>query len=95
MLTREQFEQLRGEIVLNSLFLADYENSLGISALRVYDFFDGWLDDEMYYWKEKHPRASAKKCDQYFNSLLDKNDINAMYDYYLSFEEDLLPIEED
>ncbi len=95
MLTREQFKQLRGEIVLNSLFLADYENSLGISALRVYDFFEGWLDSEMCDFSERHPHATPKQRDKHFNKIIDKNDINAMYQYYLSLEEDMLPIEED
>ena len=94
MLTKDQLKQLRGEIVLNSVYLSDYENSLGIKRDCVYDFFDAWLDYEFDCWAEKHPRASAKKRDQYYDSLLDNNDINAMYAYYKSLEYDALPMED-
>ena len=94
MLSKEQFTQLRGEIVLNSLYLVDYENSLGIKRDNVYDFFDGWLDYELDCYIENHPRASAKKCDKYYAGLLDNNDIDAMYKYYLSLDYDALPVED-
>lgn len=42
--TREKLEKLRGEIVLNSLFTSDFENSFDIDASVVQDFFDGYLE---------------------------------------------------
>ena len=43
-LTKETLWQLRGEIVLNSLFTTDFENSFGFAAKSVQDFFDGYVD---------------------------------------------------
>ena len=42
-LTREDLAKLRDEIVLNSLFIADYENSFGFSPKSVNLFFDSYV----------------------------------------------------
>lgn len=42
-LTREDLAKLRGEIVLNSLYISDYENSFGFSAKSVNLFFDSYV----------------------------------------------------
>lgn len=47
-LTKEQLWQLRQEIVLNSLFISDYENSLGIDAKECNTFFEGYVE---YLWE--------------------------------------------
>ena len=39
----EDLRTLRNEIVLNSLFVSDYENSFGISAKSVSLFFDSYM----------------------------------------------------
>ena len=44
MLTRQELAQLRQEIVLNSLFTSDYENSFCIHPKQVCDFFDGYVE---------------------------------------------------
>jgi len=41
--SREDLQQLRNEIVLNSLYVSDYNNSFGISANSVCDFFDSFM----------------------------------------------------
>ena len=41
-LTKEELWDLRQEVVLNSLFIADYRNSFGISARSACDLFDGY-----------------------------------------------------
>ena len=41
-LSKEELWTLRGEIVLNSLFISDYRNSFGLSPKSVCDFFDGY-----------------------------------------------------
>ena len=46
-LTKEQLWELRLQIVLNSLFVHDYDNSLGIPAQEACDFFDGYAE---YLW---------------------------------------------
>ena len=43
-LTKNKLWKLRQEIVLNSLFVADYQNSFGYTAKSVCDFFDGYMD---------------------------------------------------
>lgn len=43
-LTTHQILQLRKEIVLGSIFLHDYENTLYIEPNEVRDFFDSYLD---------------------------------------------------
>ena len=39
-----QLWRLRKDIVLNSLYLTDYENRYGVDPQEVYNFFDGWLE---------------------------------------------------
>lgn len=43
-LSREQLQQLRSEIVLDSCYFHDYENSLGIDSHYVFAFFDGYSE---------------------------------------------------
>ena len=43
--TRESLWALRKEIVLNSLFIADYRNSLNIDPQMLCCFFDGFLEE--------------------------------------------------
>lgn len=42
-LTREDLAKLRDEIVLNSLFIHDYENSFGFDPNSVCMFFDSYI----------------------------------------------------
>ena len=43
-LSREQLQQLRSEIVLDSCFIHDYDNTLGIDAHYVCAFFEGYSE---------------------------------------------------
>lgn len=43
-LTKEELLQLRKDIVLNSIYLEDYENSLGLDPREVHDFFQGFSE---------------------------------------------------
>ena len=43
-LTEEQVEKLLKEIVLGSLYTADYNNTLGVSASEVANYADGYLE---------------------------------------------------
>ena len=43
-LTKRELSSLRKEIVLNSLYLGDYSNSLGIDEREAIDFFDGYVE---------------------------------------------------
>jgi len=43
-LSTDQLWELRKEIVLNSIFVADYRNSFGISPHSACDLFDGYVE---------------------------------------------------
>ena len=42
--TKDELWALRKQIVLNSVFIADYRNSFGIDEHSVAEFFDGFMD---------------------------------------------------
>ena len=42
-LTKNKLWELRQEIVLNSLFKSDYQNSFGFTTQSVFEFFDGYM----------------------------------------------------
>ena len=42
-LTKEELVELRKEIILNSLFVDDYENSFGFDANHIATFFEGYV----------------------------------------------------
>ena len=42
-LTKDELWSLRTEIVLNSLFVSDYENTFGYTASCMNTFFDGYV----------------------------------------------------
>lgn len=57
-LTFEEAEQLFGEILFNSVYMADYENTLGVNPAEVLIYADGYLeelltDDEGKYLDDK------------------------------------------
>ena len=43
-LTLEEVFDLRKQIVLNSLYISDYKNNLGVDQSEACDFFDGFMD---------------------------------------------------
>lgn len=86
MLTKTQLKQLRNEIVLNSLFLKDYENSFYIYGKTCCDFFDSYVN----YLYELATENNDNKLD--IMNIIDKYDnIENLYNYYLMFACDPLP----
>ena len=82
----EDLRTLRNEIVLNSLFVSDYENSFGISAKSVSLFFDSYMsfldeladeDNFRYGYKEEHT------YDEFFAKY---DTIDNLYDWYGCYE---------
>ena len=55
-ITEKQLIELRSQIVLGSLFIADYKNDFGINENIVCDFFEGYLNflDEVIYEEEEN-----------------------------------------
>ena len=47
-LKKDTLWELRQQIVLNSLYTADFKNTFGFSAKSVQDFFDGYMS---YIWE--------------------------------------------
>lgn len=59
--TRESLWALRKEIVLNSLFIADYRNSLHIDPHMLCNFFDGFLEEVEMQMEEEIPGFNDAK----------------------------------
>lgn len=79
MLTRKQLKQLKNEIVLNSLFLKDYSNTLYISKKTVYNFFEAYIEN-LYDIAENDDFNSKDIID-----IIDKYDnIDNLYNYYIN-----------
>lgn len=77
---------LRNEIVLNSLFVADYENSFNIPAAVVCDFFMGYIS-----FLEELERESGEDLD--FDSFFDKYDTaENLFDWYCCFDHNPLEV---
>ena len=89
-MNKEQLRKLRQEIVLNSLFLNDYENSLGIDKDKVYYFFDTFVDDIYEQYVEEHEG-------EYFtiqDVFAELDNTERLWEFYNCYAEDPLPIEE-
>lgn len=84
-MTKQELQQLRNEITLNSLYTSDYENSFNIDPRQVQDFFDGWLE----YCSEDIEYTNDI---DYYNTLFKiANNIDNLIDYYIyMFEDDPL-----
>ena len=92
-MTKQELQQLRNEITLNSLYTSDYNNSFNIDPRQVQDFFDSYLENCEYIPNDNGDML----CDMdlsytdYYDTLFTiANNIDNLYDYYLSFEEDPL-----
>ena len=93
-MTRQELQQLRNEITLNSLYTSDYENSFNIDPRQVQDFFDGYLD-----YCETIPANDNGDllCDivdtltttEYYNKLFEiANNITNLEEYYIYYNEE-------
>ena len=79
-LTKNKLWALRQEIVLNSLFVADYQNSLGYTRQSVYFFFDGYMD----YLEELAIEEHGSDCS--LEQIFRFDDPDNLYDWYGCFE---------
>lgn len=79
-----QLWNLRQEIILNSLYLDDYDNSFGLDKDNLCVFFDGYLDyleDEMKYNIENYDD------NMFFEYLSDYDNKDNLYDWYMMIED--------
>ena len=65
--TTEDLQKLRSEIVLNSLYTADYCNSFGISERSVCAFFDGYMSFLEEICKEDNKETTIENILHYDN----------------------------
>ena len=85
--TKEDLQALRKEICLNSLFVSDYENSFGISAKSVCDFFDSYMSfiDEMANEDDfKYGYQSEHSFDEFFEKY---DTIDNLLEWYGCYED--------
>ena len=86
MLDIKQLERLRKEIVFNSLYTTDYENSLNICPINVQDFFDGYLEYLFDLQMEDEEYGIEQDIAYYDTS-------NNLENWYNCFEDDPLPFD--
>lgn len=84
--TRESLWALRKEIVLNSLFIADYRNSLHIDPHMLCNFFDGFLEEVEMQMEEEIPGFNDAK---FFDYLPAYDTPDRLWDYYSGIESEL------
>lgn len=79
-LTKEEIGKLRKEIVLNSLYTKDYENSFGIDPHKVQDFFDSFVE---YIWQDVIEGFEDDEKTSVLDAEFKKHDnTEEIYDYY-------------
>ena len=79
-LTKENLWKLRKEIVLNSSYLSDYENSFGIDKEDLFYFFEGYLEDLEYLMEENIENYFDE---MFFDYLGEYDTEDNLYNYYL------------
>ena len=83
----EEIKQLRDEVVLNSLFVKDYENSFGFDPKEVCDFFDGYVERlacEVY--DEAKENGEKLSDDEYYERLFKKESDDNLECWYLDWQ---------
>lgn len=80
-----QLKRLRSDIVLNSVFLNDYENRYGFDTQEVSELFDGYLN---YLDRLLDENAGGKYIhtddDTYYKDLFALDNITTLWDYYIN-----------
>ena len=83
-LTRRDLIKLRKEIVLNSLFISDYENSFGFSPKSVNLFFDSYISflDEL----AEEDNFNTDDINKFFNKYDTIDNLENWYNCYEDFD---------
>ena len=81
-LGKTQLKRLRDDIVLNSLFIADYNNRYGIDPNDVCNFFDGYMSYLGELEKEKYGKE-LDNIEDFFNEF---DNIENLWDWYCCIE---------
>lgn len=86
-MTKADLVQLRSEIRLNSLFVADYENSFGLDPHVVCNFFDGYVSHIAAKMEEESGSIPER---DYFTELWKYDTDDNLEEWYYCFVEDPL-----
>lgn len=92
-MTKQELQQLRNEITLNSLYTSDYNNSFNIDARQVQDFFDSYLENCEYIPNDNGDMLCDMDLsyDDYYDTLFTiANNIDYLWEFYCTYEEDPL-----
>jgi len=84
--------KLRQEIVLNSLFTNDYENSFGIDARKVQDFMDGYFEELCCLLQEEIGEEKVNelvKKNKYYEEVFKLDTKENLYNYYYGIEDNI------
>lgn len=68
----QEVKRLRNQVIINSCFLEDYDNTFGVDPHEVYDYFDGYLE---YLAEIAGPGADTQ-------SILEEDTLEHLYSYY-------------
>jgi len=79
-MNRNTLWQLRNEIILNSLYVADYQNSFGYTPQSVCDFFDGYME----YLEELATEQYGSCCS--LEQIFSFDNPDNLYNWYGCFE---------
>lgn len=74
-LSKRQLKQLRKEIVLNSIYIKDYDNSFNFNKNFICDFFGG-------YCEELNTIYNADNKRDFFDIVRKHDNIKNLYNYY-------------
>ena len=89
-MNRQQLWELREEIVLNSLFLTDYDNSFRIDNNKVCNFFEGYVEF-LYELAEDDGQQGLT-----FFEIANRYDSeDNLWEWYNCYDEDPLPQQEE
>ncbi len=89
MLTEKELTKLRSQIVLNSLFMSDYENDIGVNPENVQNFFDSYIE----FMRENAKEQGIE--DDHLDEISDYDTPESIYDYYrFNYDDDPLPKDE-
>lgn len=78
----EDLWALRKEIVLNSLFIADYQNSFGIKANSVCEFFDSFMSYAQ--GEEREDGFEGESIEEFFERY---DNADLLWDWYCCYED--------
>lgn len=82
--TEETLWELRQQITLNSLYVASYENKMGVDASAACDFFEGYMD----YLEDI---VKAEERDPSLDNIFAEDNSNNLWCWFLCHDTNPLP----